>query len=203
MNLTDQSTLPESRNERRRRLTDEKISAAVLKMALEQGPQSITFSGIAAESGVAKTTLYRRYQSREELLEGVAQHFSSIPENSDEAPTTPEGLAAMLRLGVDTLEKHIGMRAVGALLASQDEFLLNLREKLFAPQIVNAIDYFNRAVEAGILRDDVDYSLIVDLIYGGMIMHSARHHEVGHSWADAVVDLIWPLISKQAATQER
>lgn len=190
-------TPSESRNERRRRLTDEKISAAVLRMALQKGPHSITFSGVATESGVAKTTLYRRYRNREELLDAVAQYYSSIPEDSDEAPTTPEGLAATLRHGVDTLEEHIGLRAIGVLLSSQDEFLQSLREKLLTPQVGNAVDYFNRGAEAGVLRQDIDYSLIVDLIYGGMIMRSAKDGEISYSWANAVVDLIWPLISKE------
>src|SRR5690625_261061 len=82
----------ETRNERRRRITDEKIAKAVLDIALRRGPHSVTFSAVCEESGVAKTTLYRRYQTREELFDAVARHYSSTPDESDEAPTTPEGL---------------------------------------------------------------------------------------------------------------
>ena len=199
MSTTDSAAPTESRNERRRRLTDEKIAAAVLRLALEAGPSSITFSGVSAKSGVAKTTLYRRYTTREELLDAVAQHFAAIPEDSDETPTTPEGLAATLRRGVDTLEEYIGLPAIGALLASHDEFLQGLRHKVFSPQVANAVNFFHRGVDAGAFRNDIDYSLVADLIYGGMIMRSAKDGKVNHSWADAVVELIWPLITKETS----
>ncbi len=186
----------ETRNERRRRLTDEKIAATVLDIALNKGPHNVTFSAVSAESGVAKTTLYRRYQTREELFDAVARHFSSTPKETDEAPTTPEGLAATLRRGVSTLEEHLGLEAIGTLLASRDDFMQRVRHQLFTPQIAEAVKYFERGVEAGVLREDIDYTLVVDLIYGGMILRSAGEGELNHDWADAVVTLIWPLISK-------
>lgn len=189
----------ETRNERRRRITDEKIAKAVLDIALRRGPHSVTFSAVCEESGVAKTTLYRRYQTREELFDAVARHYSSTPDESDEAPTTPEGLAATLRRGVNTLEEHMGLEAIGVLLASQDEFMQRVRHQLFTPQVHGAVDYFNRGVEAGVLRDDIDYSLVVEMIYGGMILRSAGEGKLDHNWADAVVDFIWPQISRDRA----
>jgi AcrR family transcriptional regulator len=193
---TDVTIPTETRNERRRRITDEKIAAAVLDLALEKGPHNVTFSAVSAKSGVAKTTLYRRYQTREELFDAVARHYAATPNETDAAPTTPEGLAATLRRGVSTLEEQIGLEAIGVLLASRDEFMQQLRQHLFTPQVQGAVDYFERGVDAGVLRQDIDYELVVDLIYGGMIMRSAREKDLTHGWANAVVDLLWPLIRK-------
>jgi AcrR family transcriptional regulator len=199
MSQTEVMQPTETRNERRRRITDEKIAAAVLDIALEKGPHSVTFSAVSEESGVAKTTLYRRYQTRDELFDAVARHYSSTPDESDEAPTTPEGLAVTLQRGVTTLEEHMGLEAIGVLLASQDNFMQRVRHQLFTPQVNNAVDYFKRGVEAGVLRDDIDYALVVEMIYGGMILRSAGEGKLDHSWANAVVDFIWPCISRDEA----
>lgn len=198
LSQTDTTIPTETRNERRRRITDEKIAEAVLHLALHKGPHSVTFSGVSEASGVAKTTLYRRYQTREELFDAVARHYAATPDETDQSPTTPEGLAATLRRGVSTLEERIGLEAIGVLLASRDEFMQQLRRHLFMPQVHRAVDYFRRGVDAGVLREDIDYELVVDLIYGGMIMRSAGEKALTHDWANAVVDLLWPMITKDS-----
>lgn len=43
----------------------------------------------------------------------------------------------------------------------------------------------------GVLRQDIDYELIIDLIYGGMIMPDAGEKGLTHGWANTVVDLLW------------
>jgi AcrR family transcriptional regulator len=199
MSQTELLQPTETRNERRRRITDEKIAAAVLDIALNKGPDNVTFSAVCEESGVAKTTLYRRYKTRDELFDAVARHYSSAPNQSDEAPTTPEGLAATLRRGINTLEEHMGLEAIGVLLASQNTFMQRLRHQLFTPQVNDAVDYFKRGVETGVLRDDIDYALVVEMIYGGMILRSAGEGKLDDSWAQAIVDLIWPNISRDDA----
>src|SRR5690625_563066 len=196
MSQTEVMQPTETRNERRRRITDEKIAAAVLDIALEKGPHSVTFSAVSEESGVAKTTLYRRYQTRDELFDAVARQYTSTPDESDGAPTTPAGLAATLRQSVSTLEEHLGLEAIGVLLASQNTFTQRVRHQLFTPQVNSAVDCFERGVEAGVLRDDIDYALVVEMIYGGRIVRSAGEAKLDHDWANAVVDLIWPCISK-------
>ncbi len=53
-------------------------------------------------------------------------------------------------------------------------------------------------MDAGVLREDIDYELVVDLIYGGMIMRSAGEKALTHDWVNAVVDLLWPMITKDS-----
>lgn len=200
MSQAELTTPKETRNERRRRITDEKIAKTVLDIALDKGPHNVTFSAVSEESGVAKTTLYRRYRTRDELFDAVARHYSSTPDETDAAPTTPEGLATTLRRAVSTLEAHMGLEAVGVLLASRNEFMQRVRHQLFTPQVDEAVDYFERGTEAGVLREDIDYTLVVEMIYGGMIMRSAGEGSLDHSWANAVVELLWPLISNDGST---
>jgi AcrR family transcriptional regulator len=47
---------------------DGAIRRATLELAEELGPRGVSIDGIAARSGVAKQTIYRRYQNKGELL---------------------------------------------------------------------------------------------------------------------------------------
>ena len=177
MSQTDLIAPTETRNERRRRLTDEKIAATVLDIALNKGPHNVTFSAVSAESGVAKTTLYRRYQTREELFDAVARHFSSTPNDSDEAPTTPEGLAATLRRGVSTLEEHMGLETIGTLLASRDEFMQRIFLGLQLPRQIGQCaalgsDIFLIRCQNGALDEDAEAQEI--------LIDAAEHAQTGH-----------------------
>lgn len=186
---------PADRHERRRRATDEKIAAAVLEISLAQGSEAVTVNAVAARSGVAKTTIYRRYRNRLELLAAVREYVRAVPRDP-ELPTTRRGLTDLLRNATQVLEHRVGIRSIGALLASEEEFLRSVREQVLSPRVAAAQAYFERGVAVGTLREDVDYSLVVDLLFGGMIVRSAAHGGVDHRWSDAVVDLLWPLISR-------
>lgn len=191
------------RNTRRRQATDKKIAETVLQIAVARGPDAVTFSEVSKASRVAKTTLYRRYHDRGEMLGAAANHFTWIPEGRAEAPMTEEGMATSLRQAVEFVESRLGTRAIGRLLASDDAFLQELRERALFPQAEAAKAAFQRGVDAGVLREDIDYSVVVDSLLGGMIVRRAREGGIDHRWADEVVAMIWPLISKQPETVDQ
>ena len=48
--------------------TDELITQATLDLLRERGPSAVHVDAVAARSGVARTTIYRRYSDREALI---------------------------------------------------------------------------------------------------------------------------------------
>jgi AcrR family transcriptional regulator len=51
--------------------TDDAILAATRELVAQGGVHGLTIEGVAARSGVAKTTIYRRYRSKDELALAV------------------------------------------------------------------------------------------------------------------------------------
>ena len=51
----------EDRTDPRTVSTDKKITAATLALLREGGPQRVSIEAVSAASGVAKTSIYRRY----------------------------------------------------------------------------------------------------------------------------------------------
>ncbi len=59
----------------------ERIRAAATRLLVESGARAVTVEGVEAESGVARSTLYRHFASRDELLIDVVR---------SQVPTLPE-----------------------------------------------------------------------------------------------------------------
>lgn len=59
--------------------TRSKVKAALLPMVEERGYAGLTYEGLAARSGVAKTTLYRHWPSKAELVFDLVLHDRALP----------------------------------------------------------------------------------------------------------------------------
>src|SRR3984893_15202315 len=67
---------------------DERITATALDLLRAKGPRAVTVEAVAARAGVAKTTIYRRYRDREDML---AAALTSLAR-----PTPPADRSALL-----------------------------------------------------------------------------------------------------------
>lgn len=64
--------------------TSERLHRAVVDLLARDGYQRVTIEGVAAASGVAKTTIYRRWSTKAEMVFDVALHSSgALPEVRD------------------------------------------------------------------------------------------------------------------------
>ncbi|MGA4670345.1 TetR/AcrR family transcriptional regulator [Propionibacteriaceae bacterium Y1923] len=176
-----------------RSATDRKIARAALDLVRSQGLDAVTIENVAAASGVAKTTIYRRYKDRYEMLSGIAAHLSEGVVT--DYPTTRTGLAHLVADVQRVFEDRIGLRAVGALLASPASSLQDWRDRLVSPSMEALEGFFATGVEAGTLRSDVDYDQVVELIVGGMFARDALRGDVPDEWGETLASLIWPSIA--------
>ncbi len=60
--------------------TKQKILESALRLFSKKGYLGATTREIAKEAGVAEVTLFRHFQSKERLLEGVLKNYSFLPE---------------------------------------------------------------------------------------------------------------------------
>ena len=177
--------------------TDKKIQDAVLEIIHENGLGAITMESVAAQSGVAKTTLYRRYSNRVELISDVLSVISPLSEGDSlvAGPVTKESLISAIREAQDVYENLIGIAAVGELLyLTADEGLKEWRERIFVPRFSVFRQYCEKGVADGTLSPGVNYKLISEMIVGAMIMRDSLDGDVPDDWAEEIIDAIWPLI---------
>jgi AcrR family transcriptional regulator len=155
---------------------DEAILGAALKRFVEGGIEGANFDQIARCAGVARTTVYRRWSSKEELVAqaiAVARGFAE-----QEALAKPQDLADLQRQLVEIFVKtatapgYLMMVAqlIGSVPRCPDlmsvywhTYLLPRREAIRA--------VLERARAAGLIGADCDSDLLLDLMSGALLHH--------------------------------
>jgi AcrR family transcriptional regulator len=177
----------------------EQISREIMRAALtllrERGPQGVTMEAVSQYSGSAKTTIYRRYKNRYELLRALLSFVEDIPEPPSGMPVR-ERLAYLLQQFRHGLEEVVGLRSLAALLPGDEdpEFTRAFRESILRPRLDVVLETLRDGVADGELRADADYETVVSMMAGSFIARSALHGTAPADWADAVLDAVWPAI---------
>ncbi|MCY7412262.1 MAG: TetR/AcrR family transcriptional regulator [Salinibacterium sp.] len=179
---------------------DDRISAAALGILRSRGPLAVSVESVAAASGVAKTTIYRRFSNRESLLAAaVGSAVTAVP--------MPSGLSAkdtlrwVLRHARDTIEDVVGRGTVGAVITNADphftELLLSMIRSTTRPF---REDLRERAL-AGELRRDLDIELVISLLLGVVVAEMIRDRPTDDAWVESVLAVLWPALSGAAPSQ--
>ncbi len=181
-----------ARHAARRSLTDEKIASAVLDISRGQGLGAVSIEAVADRSGVAKTSIYRRYKNSLEMLSGVLE---ALPPTVPEEPELSQpGLVNLLIAMQEAFQERMGLAMIGSLLTSDEQFIREWREKVIVPHTDALQRYFARGVQAGILAPALDQDLMHELIVGGLIMEDIIHGEASGDWAQRIVSTLWPVL---------
>ena len=176
--------------------TDRAIREAALELLRTQGPSAVNIDAVAGRSGVARTTIYRRYRSRDELMGAV---LDGLVEAGLPAPTlpVPEKLRWVLERILVVLEHGIGRGGTAAVLAGRDPaFTTALRERL-AEQLGMLRQAMAIDVEAGLLSPRVDPDTLVGLLFGAYLSEVLRYGEPRAGWARRTVELLLPAVSTE------
>jgi len=157
-------------------------------VVLEEGVSALTFEGLARVSGVAKTTLYRHWPTRAELLRDT---LNSMVE---ELPTLGTG---SLRTDVHALvaavptndddERRLFFLLMEA--AMRDPAVREARDAMIAERTQPIRDMVEAAMARGELHAGIDVDLAIDLVMGPMVArHLVRLLPISGAITDQVVD---------------
>jgi AcrR family transcriptional regulator len=156
---------------------DRAILRAALAVFIERGIDGASIEQIADTAGVARTTLYRRWSAKEELIaEAIAA-----------ARGTPERQAAADRVELSRLPRQLA-DALAEMLARPDYLKMAARligsvpthpelmaiywNNYMVPRREIVRGLLERARKEGLIREDSDPELLMDLASGAIIHHS-------------------------------
>ena len=103
----------------RRAETDRSIGEAALRLLREAGPSGVTVEAVAAESGVAKTTIYRRHADRESVLR-AALAAAVVPPDAPVGDTPRERIRWALDQVWGQMTDVLGRGGLAAILRDDD-----------------------------------------------------------------------------------
>jgi AcrR family transcriptional regulator len=179
---------------RRQTKTRERVLSAASQILRHEGYARLTMERVAAESGVAKTTLYRRWPTKAalcmDLYLDVAGRELQDPDTGDVASDLKHIAVTVVRLQTRTVAgpAFIGLIAEAQVNPeSRTAFLAEFAER--RRKMTRLV--LRRAIQRGELRANTDIDLVIDALGGATTFRLLQGHApLTTKFADALVTLV-------------
>jgi len=175
LKAVERNPRPNGRGRPRSQTADRAILRAALEVFTQRGIEAASIEQIAEHAGVARTTLYRRWSSKEAL---IAQAIAAARGEGErwaakraKASKSPEPLIAAL---ADTVTRsgyrQLAARLIGSV-PSSPELMAAYWKNYLLPRRATMLALVKIARDHGLVRDDWDPELLLDLVSGAIIHH--------------------------------
>lgn len=151
---------------------DQAIQDAAIELFVEQGFEAMSMEGVAARAGVGKTTIYRRWDSKEDLvMDAVVCHITTVedPDLGSVREDLVHLIATFQQAAHATPIGHVFPRMVAEVADGSALGHLYSR-RVIEPRKQMLRSIFLRGVERGELPGDADLDLGIDLIMGPVML---------------------------------
>jgi AcrR family transcriptional regulator len=160
---------PVTGHQKRRARTERVVLDATRELLAESGFGSLTIEGVAERSGVAKTTIYRRYRSKNDLALGVLLDMvgdvSTQPYEEDTDTEFTELIDRTVDLMCNSLLGKV-MQGLVSEVAADPELARTYRERVVSHRLADVTALVERGISRGELRPGLDPEMVTDLLLG-------------------------------------
>ncbi|OBK72743.1 TetR/AcrR family transcriptional regulator [Mycobacterium sp. 1274761.0] len=177
----------------RQRRVEDGIADSALQILRSAGPRAVTVEAVAAQSGIAKTTIYRRHLNRRDMLSSALSKLAS-PAPPDRQTDAAEQLRWLIDHAVEAVENGIGLGGFAALLTEDDPEFSEAFRQILAAQRAELTSVIETAKAVGAMRADIDTATLIDAIVGAYIAEQSRTGRVAEGWRERLFELFWPAI---------
>jgi len=181
------------------------IVKATLTLLAERGFQAATMDAIADRAGVSKNTIYRRWDSKEELFADALSELTvdaELKEQDDLYALLLEHIRDVARVLADPLVGRILPGLLGEL-QSNPAFAALYADRVVRPRRQAIVDAFARALERGELHRGSDPEQIADLLIGPLFLRLLFPFGLPHvteHYAEDLLEIIWSGIAPAEPT---
>ncbi len=172
------------------------ILGAALELGEELGFEGLTIEGISARSGIAKTTIYRRWPNVGAIvMDAFLAEITRLAPIQTRA-TARESLSASMRLLARAYRGRLG-KILRSLLgrAQADENLREaVRSRWVEPRRQVAREIVGKGIESGELRAGLDPDVVLDALYGPFYHRLLVPHDnatISDAFISALVDAVF------------
>lgn len=178
--------------------TERRILEVTVRLLAEEGYSRMSIDTVAAQAGVSKPTIYRRWQGKADLATAAICTIR-LAEPEISTGSTVGDLTAALQNFSRSLLRPNGMALVGTVLAEEGhtpELLALFRERLVVPRRTIIRGILERARRRRELRSGVDLDATVSMLVGAFYARYLATSNIPLRFAQTTVETVWPGICK-------
>lgn len=149
--------------------TSDVILVAAREILADSGVRGLTIEGAAARSGVAKTTIYRRYRSKQDLALAVVLEMTREVVATDREGDTRAHLIGLIDTAVALLrDTNMGrvMQGLASEIATDPQLSGAFREHVVDLRVSRVSEIVQFGIERAELRADTDPVFLHELLFG-------------------------------------
>jgi AcrR family transcriptional regulator len=172
------------------------ILRAALELGEEVGFDALTIERIAGRTGVAKTTIYRRWPNVSAIVMDAFLTEVTKAATIRERATARESFSVSMKLLARAYRGQLGkiMRALLGHAQVDDRLLEAVKIRWVEPRRQIAREIVRRGIKNGELRPGLDPDVVLDILYGAIyhrILVPYVNSETSDAYIDAVIDSVF------------
>lgn len=174
---------------------DRAILDTTVRLLIEQGYDAMSLEGVATAAGVGKTTIYRRYPGKRELVVAAISSIAASLAPPADSGNARHDLYAFVRQTLDVLRRDgLGFAMMGTLLVKErsEPALIELfRSAIILPRMQIGADIMSRGIERGEIRPDVTIDVVIQVLAGSFFARHLVGRPDDDAWLESVFDALW------------
>ena len=178
---------------------ERQVLEAALAVLAEVGYDRLTMDAVAAAAKASKATLYRRWNSKAQLVVDALSAQKVQPSLPDTGSLRGDLIASFCGMGGITEPEQVALfSSVLTAMARDEEFATAYRREVIGPKVRGTQQIYRRAVERGEVCPDVDLEVVVPAL-AGILLH--RFFMLGELPTDEAVARVIDHVILPAATR--
>jgi AcrR family transcriptional regulator len=181
---------------------DRAILDATINLLYEEGYSRMSMEAVAEAAGVGKTTVYRRYRDKADLVTAAIAAMPGMADMPDTGSTKAD-LTELVRVFARSKARIQSMRLIGTLWAEEQrnpDLVQLFRERVIGPRRKMMLEVLRRGQERGEVREDIDPHLVTEMMVGAHFARQFGGRPFPRDWADQIVDTIWPALEARTTS---
>lgn len=155
---------------------EQAIRDATVALLTERGVAGLSVEAVAVRAGVAKSTIYRRWPTREDLVVGVVSDLKSSPDPPPGESVRGDLLHLLHQVG--GAEPGGWAALMNRLMAeSERELVAEVWRRSVGPRRAVLRGVLARGVAEGLVRPAADLELVVDLLTAPIVLRARPGRE--------------------------
>lgn len=166
---------------------------AAASVVADCGYEAFSVEEVARRSGVNKTTIYRRWPTKADLIAESVRERSERLVPRTQSESLAGDLRQLTRLVAANIGSDVGGRMTKSLIAATTSSLAlgELGSAFWSERLAEAEEIFVRAIERGDVPADIDGSLVIQVLIGPLYVRLLLTNEpIDQAFADRVAEFV-------------